>query len=326
MLDAVDLCAGPGGWDVAARELGLNVLGIENDLVTCRTRRIVGLPTVAGDIMRYGPADFPAAGLIGSPPCTTFTMTGNGHGRRALGILMKRIKEMGSRTDGTLPDSVDINTRLILEPLRWTLEALDNGNPYRWVVLEQVPTVFPIWQEMAEVLRAHEYEVVVSRLRSEQYGVPQTRIRAVLLARLDSSVQLPVPTHSKYHQVRPDHLDPDVLPWISMSDVLGFEPSERIQRSNYSGPESPTARTAVERGRTMRSGDRPSVTITSKAFRWMVSGRLVTSTVSEAAQLQGFPVDYPWQGRKSEQRQQIGNAVPPRMAEAVLGSITTSKK
>lgn len=30
-MNAVDLFAGPGGWDVGARELGLDPLGIELD-------------------------------------------------------------------------------------------------------------------------------------------------------------------------------------------------------------------------------------------------------------------------------------------------------
>ena len=49
---AVDLCAGPGGWDVAARDLGMDVSGIEIDAATCRTRRAAGLRTFEADITR----------------------------------------------------------------------------------------------------------------------------------------------------------------------------------------------------------------------------------------------------------------------------------
>jgi len=44
----------------------------------------------------------------------------------------------------------------------------------------------------------------------------------------------------------------------------------------------------------------------------------VKVSVREAAILQGFRPDYPWQGTKTSRYQQVGNAVPPPMAAAVL--------
>ncbi|WP_433871233.1 DNA cytosine methyltransferase [Saccharopolyspora sp. CA-218241] len=315
----VDLFAGPGGLDVAARWLGLDSVGIEWDKNACLTRAKACLPTVEGDVAALGPADFPDADvLVGGPPCQTYTVAGSGDGRRNLDHVLTLIKHMAARDDRrfeVLAALAELRTRLVVEPLRWALEAHDSGNPYDVIVLEQVQAVLPIWEAMGEALEAYDYKVASGVLRTEEFGVPQTRRRAILIACRGRHPELPKPTHRRYIRNKSSSEgDPALLPWVSMGDALGrHEPFVVV--SNYGTGGDPK-----NRGR--RTSGQPSATVTGKVSR----NRLVTPdgddlgrlTAPEAGKLQTFPVDYPWSG--NDVAQQIGNAIPPRLAAHVLAA------
>lgn len=313
----VDLFAGVGGLDQGAAIMGQSTTGLELDPDACLTRRAVGLPTIQADVRRHGPADFPNAGnLCGGPPCQTYSATGNGSGRRDLDEVLAAIKRLGARQD-VGAGFADDRTGLVLEPLRWALAAVDSGRPYRHVVLEQVPTVLPVWKGYADVLAAEGYSVAVGVLAAEQYGVPQTRRRAVLIARRDGVAVLPPPTHRPYVKGVPqDAGDPALLPWVSMGEALD-RPEPFTVISNYGTGGNPK-----NRGR--RTSREPAATVTGKISRFRIVGpddsEQARFTWSEAGRLQTFPADYPWAGR--DIGQQIGNAVPPLLAAHLIAAAT----
>lgn len=311
----IDLFAGPGGLDVGATWLEIPVTGIEWDPNACATRRKAGLDTIEDDVRNYGPAHFPEANVLtGGPPCQTFTVAGTGSGRRALNLVIEQAENMTARLGDGIPRGgfADDRTGLVLEPLRWALLALEAGKPFRAIVLEQVPAVLPIWEAYGDILERHGYEVDTGVLRTEAFGVPQTRRRAILIARHgDEKVSLPRPTHQAYRRGAADQAELELQPWVSMAEALG-RGSRFTVVSNYGSGGDP-------RNRGQRHSDEPSATITGKVMRnrlRLAGGGEDRFSHQEAGRLQTFPHDYPWSG--GDIGQQIGNAIPPRLAVHVL--------
>ncbi|MER5889673.1 DNA cytosine methyltransferase [Streptomyces sp. NPDC001941] len=335
-VELLDLFGGPGGWDLAAQRLGLQVTGIEQDHAACESRRAAGLGTVEGDVRIYDPADFPTAtDLIGSPPCQPYSIGGKGAGRRALDTVLDFAEQLAARRNirSGLATLDDERTGLVLEPLRWTLEALDDGRPYRTVMLEQVPTVLPVWEAMAQILRAEGYTVATGRMNAEEYGVPQTRTRAVLVARRNGEGQaaLPAATHRRYSRTTgQEGGNPDLLPWVSMAQALGWGMTHRPALTVAVG----TAAGGPDPSCVGGSGSRATLYGERDAGRWIADTRLADAddlpayrggrkdmirvSVADAAALQTFPPGHPFQGTRTKQYEQIGNAMPPAWAEAVI--------
>lgn len=384
----VDLFAGAGGWDLAALQLGLDPIGIEHDRDACATRGAARLRTIRATL---GPAGFQAHisyldGLIASPPCPAFSVAGRGGGRDDIPVIVEMLD--GGYWDRLPPYPIgDIgyispDGWLTVEPLAW----IEQCKP-TWIAMEQVPAVLPIWQAVARWLQRLGWYAWAGKLCAADYGVPQERYRAILLAHRDRPVCAPDPTHSEVPQGT--LFGPERERWVTMADALDlvgplsqhvgrtndhgdpYRPARRTNRPSPTimsranrwewGPRTPRPKRWPTAGRTPRrlpaptvAGSaidnwvfkRPATTVQGDARIWPPGHKINQADMDrlgparararygdragtdairvepwQAAVLQSFPDDYPFQGPKSSQARQIGNAIPPLLAFHLLSSL-----
>lgn len=272
----IDLFAGPGGWDEGARMVGMpdRVIGLEWDAAACATALAAGHDRYEGDLSLVAVDKFgPFRGLIASPPCQAWSTAGKQLGKLDKPRIMRhleRIRDAGRWLHYSREGWHDERSPLVLEPVRWALL----GRP-EWIACEQVPAVLPFWQSFADVLRDHGYSTAVAKLTSEQYGVPQTRKRAILVATRTGIATLPSPTHQAYTKRKP--FDPaSPLPrWVSMAEALEWDtaalvgfPRRADTPSNRAGNDTITLDGTEYRARDLRTADLPAQVVTEKVRSW----------------------------------------------------------
>lgn len=313
---------------------------------------------------------------------------------------------------GPPPEVEDERGMFMAEVVRWA----DDLRP-EWIACEQVPPGLGMWQLFARWLGERGYSTWCGVLNAADYGVPQTRRRAILMASRVRRVAPPAPTHCDQRH------SPSLFlaPWVSMAEALGWDGAVLRHSFGESSAESwtphlveserpaPTVDTKA-RGWTVETrGDRqtpggnefdadaPSWALTEKARSWKVRSNQRTSstgdyyerdadrpsptltehtrtwkawphlapattvagdpritarchhddgsqgaeartteqvregdydgtqpirlTVEEALVLQSFPADYPVQGSRTAKFRQVGDAVPPRLAAAIVEAL-----
>ena len=374
----IDLYAGAGGWDEGARQLGLPTVGLELWHDACVTAVRAGHPRIRCDIATYPTAPFAGrvTGLIASPPCQAWSMAGKRAGEQDKARVHELVNAYAAGSDQPGDGWVDERSHHAAQPVRWIRDLRPE-----WVAMEQVPPVLDLWRHIGDVLRGWGYAVWVGILNSADYGVPQTRQRAVIIASRVRAAHQPETTHEQNPPT--DALFGARRPWVSMAQALGWTGavdrgtnSKGAGGTMYRSPAVTSDRPAptltanqrwtlinrrdspkwvAEHGeRRNRELDEPAPTITGEAHRWTLhtnrdqredgTRQTVTAdrpapsltgksggqwqfraeeatariTVQEAAILQSFPAGYPWHGNKTSQFLQVGNAVPPGLAAAVL--------
>lgn len=306
-----------------------------------------GKHSVCGDIIPYLDAEEPpvprAEVVIGGPPCQGFSLLNRqreGDPRRTLWFQFLRVAELAHA---------------------------------RLIVMENVPQLLSSaeYAEIERILRELGFKHIVSKvLVAADYGVPETRRRAIIMAAREGPVSLPRPTHGDPRRLRFEsnlpmlfpELGVQLHPWRDVRSAIGdLPPPVGTEIRNEPPPldlhfgRNPTPK-SLERYRAIPPGgnrfdlqknrpditpqcwfrkksggtdlfgrlwwDRPSVTIRTEFFkpekgRYLHPEQDRPITHREAARIQSFPDSFVFKGSKTEVARQIGNAVPPLMAQAI---------
>ncbi len=215
------------------------------------------------------------------------------------------------------------------------------------IVVENVPEIltnryWPLVEEARRVLTRAGYRSIIGVHDLAEFGVPQHRFRAVMIAmRRKFLMPQGFLARKEFRTVRQAIADlPPIEPGrVAPNDPMHFTANHRAstietikavprdggRRPWHAGPEC-LRRAEARQGRAAYEDvygrlwwDRPAITITAYA-RNPASGRYIHPeqhrglSIREAALLQSFPRSYCFEGSFDSRFRQIGNAVPPAFA------------
>ena len=330
-FEMIDLFAGAGGMTLGFHRAGFRsafAVEIEPSAAKTYAANFGSAYVFSGPVEEVD--EFPKAEvIIGGPPCQGFSPLGrdrDDHSRAALNSLWREY-----------------------------VRAVRQVRPSVFVV-ENVPEFLKSaqFQTFLEAFRKdralREYEIDIAVLNAADCGVPQRRRRGFVIGSRIGAPRWPGKTHGP--EARSGR------PYATVGDAIGDLPLEPTGKNLHIGrnpkPTSIERYKAVPEGgnrfdlaknrpdllpacwRNKASGttdvfgrlwwDRPAFTIRTEFFK-PEKGRYLHPqahrpiTHREAARLQTFPDDFVFEGSKIEIAKQIGNAVPPRLAEAVARAV-----
>lgn len=327
-LTVLSAFSGVGGLDLGLEAAGFEMLGcIENDPIARRSLElnrkdwwVLDPPDIEGVAATLRPPDLGLARgqltlLCGAPPCQPYSKAAMWKDEAWVGFADDRAK-----------------------PLLSFLQLAEEFCPEA-VLMENVQGFVAGPHSVARFIQrsfdeingrtGFRYRVSTAVLDAANFGVPQRRSRAIVVALRDGAkMSWPVPTH----------LDEPTTAWDALHDVPTAEAVPATGRwadllpsipegANYlwhtpKGGGMPLFgyRTRFWSFLLKLAKDRPSWTLPAQPgpsvgpFHW--DNRPLTPT--EALRIQSFPLDWRVEGTRREKVRQIGNATPPLLAE-VLG-------
>lgn len=297
----VSLFSGAGGMDIGFARAGFRVVFANDfDPAAVETyRKNIGDHVVPGDITKIPDEAFPQADIVvGGFPCQGFSHANTG--RRAA-------------------DPRNLLYRQYLRVLRLVQPKFFLAENVKGLLSLEGGRIFnKIKSDFAEC----GYDCVHAVLNAADYGTPQTRERVFILGvRKDLTVSPsfpPVPTHSR---APADNTNP----WVSVSRAMRCLPlpDPECPIPNHQKYSIFKLKFNGYLGNRRVDPDRPAPTVTARGD---TRGGVVVlhhpsnkrrMSVRELATVQGFPFDFEFCGNQSDAYRQIGNAVPPPLAEAV---------
>jgi DNA-methyltransferase (dcm) len=342
---AISLFSGAGGLDLGAEAAGYVVRAAvewDRDAASTMEKNFVHLasPVIQDDILNVPTERVLAAAhlsigerpdlLIGGPPCTPFSKSG-------FWLEWKR-------------DGLDPTASLLQEYTR----ILRESRPKRFVLENVYALTYnnkaskPAYERLMREIDEAGYHCVARVLNAADYGVPQSRPRLFVLgAPKGEPVPVhPLPTHGGTweRRVTGDQRCPHTTTGDALSGLVAEpEPGEAVNgKYGHLLPDIPPGDNYLfyteKRGHPAPlfgwrsrywsfllklSPDRPAPTIQAQPgpyvgpFHWD-NRRLRTA---ELKRLFTFPDEFEFVGSRASVQAQVGNSVPPRLAEAVIRAL-----
>lgn len=326
-LKYIDLFCGAGGFSLGFDKSGFqNIFSVDIEEDFCKTYK-TNFPThklIPKDISKITEKEIKKLTnsqevdvIIGGPPCQGFSIAGN-IGRKFID---------------------DPRNRLFKEFVR----VVSIVNP-KYFVMENVARLYThnnhkTKEEIIEDFNKLGYEVKCTILNSADYGVPQIRKRVIFIgSRISNNILFPKITHTEHKTVKEYLDDLPILNSGEESHILNHKAMNHTEQmlQKMSFIKDGGDRKDIPIDLRPKSGDvrkyikynsnKPSITITGdmrKVFHYSQNRAL---TVRELARLQTFPDSFEFKGSSISAQQQVGNAVPPLMAEAIAKNILNMAK